>query len=90
MNKEIGEGAYVQVWVKYGLIKLISETLDLCEHVKEVDLECPIKEGRLILQKSVDIPSQVPPGKYTVEARAFTADDEPITCITGQVVFPAY
>lgn len=90
MKEEIKKGSYVQVWVKYGLIKLISQTIDLCDEVERVDLECPIKKGRLILQKSVDLPSQIPPGTYTVEARAFSDEDESITCITARVEFPRY
>lgn len=47
--------------VKYGLIKLLSTTADLCEQIKEVDLECPIKAGQMKITKEVDLPSQIPP-----------------------------
>ncbi|PKS08828.1 hypothetical protein jhhlp_003437 [Lomentospora prolificans] len=85
--KDIEEGAYVLLTVKYGLIKLISTTADLCEQIKNVDLECPIKEGELSITKSVDLPAEIPPGKYTVLADVFTKDDEPITCLQASVVF---
>jgi hypothetical protein len=55
------EGAYVKLTVKYGLIRLISTTADLCEQVKNVDLECPINKGLLVIEKSVDLPKQIPP-----------------------------
>ncbi|KAH3682902.1 hypothetical protein WICPIJ_006135 [Wickerhamomyces pijperi] len=87
LKTDIQEGAYVDVEVKYGYIKLISQTYDLCEEVGEVDLQCPLKAGEYKLTKTVEIPQQVPPGKYTVVARAYTDDDDFIACITGTVVF---
>lgn len=47
--------------VKYGLIKLLSTTADLCEQIKEVDMECPIKAGETKITKEVDLPAQIPP-----------------------------
>lgn len=87
VSKDIEKGAYVLLTVKYGLIKLISTTADLCEQITNVDLECPIKEGELSIIKSVDLPAEIPPGKYTVLADVFTRDNEPITCLQATVVF---
>ncbi|EFX03826.1 ml domain containing protein [Grosmannia clavigera kw1407] len=87
VSETITEGAYVLLQVKYGLIRLISTTADLCEQIGEVDLECPIEKGLLSITKSVDLPNEIPPGKYTVLADVFTADDKPITCLTATVVF---
>ncbi|CAN8102120.1 unnamed protein product [Discula destructiva] len=83
----IEEGAYVALQVKYGLIRLISTKADLCEQVKNVDKECPIKAGALTFEKSVDLPNEIPNGKYTVLADVYTKDDKPITCLTATVVF---
>ena len=41
-----------------------------------------------MITKEVEIPEEVPPGKYLVTARAFTKDDEYITCLTATVEFP--
>ncbi|KAI5839783.1 ML domain-containing protein [Morchella snyderi] len=87
LHKSVEKGAQVEVTVKYGLITLIKETLDLCDHVGEVDLECPLKANKMILTKVVDIPKQVPPGKYNVAANAYLEDGDPITCLVGQVIF---
>ena len=73
--------------VKYGLITIIRQTADLCDTVKNVDLECPIKKGELSLTKDVDLPKQIPPGKYTVLADVKTKDDKKITCLTATVEF---
>jgi len=61
LKDAVTKGAYVEVSVKYGLITLIRETLDLCDHVKEVELECPIDEGKQTLTKVVNIPREIPP-----------------------------
>lgn len=87
VHKRIEDGAYIKIVVKYGLIRLLSTTLDLCEHLNEVDMECPVEPGDLSLTKSVDLPSQIPPGKYNVVADVYSADDEPITCLTADVKF---
>ncbi|OBA24390.1 hypothetical protein METBIDRAFT_38216 [Metschnikowia bicuspidata var. bicuspidata NRRL YB-4993] len=89
LTEDIEEGAYVDVDVRYGFIKLIHQTFDLCEEVKNVDLECPIKKGENIISKLVEIPAEVPPGKYVVNARAYSKDDKLITCLTATVEFPA-
>ncbi|KAL7627571.1 Phosphatidylglycerol/phosphatidylinositol transfer protein [Parahypoxylon ruwenzoriense] len=83
----IKEGAYVNLVVKYGLIRLISTKADLCEQIKNVDLECPIEKGVLSITKSVEIPREVPPGTYNVFAEVFNADDKPITCLQATVKF---
>ncbi|RKU47500.1 Phosphatidylglycerol/phosphatidylinositol transfer protein [Coniochaeta pulveracea] len=85
--QDIEDGAYVNLQVKYGLIRLINTQADLCEQIKNVELECPIKKGVITVTKSVDLPKEIPPGKYTVNADVYTKDDEHITCLTAQVVF---
>jgi len=87
VKKPILEGSHIQLSVKYGYIKLINQDLDLCENVHEVGLECPIAPGDLILQKEVDLPKAIPPGKYTVQASVYNQDEDLVTCLTGEVFF---
>lgn len=89
LSEDIVDGAYVDVDVRYGFIRLIHQTYDLCEEAKNIDLECPIKKGENIISKLVEIPEEVPPGKYVVNARAYSKDDKLITCLTATVEFPA-
>lgn len=79
------DGAYVDVVVTYGFIILINKRYDLCELVPEVDLECPVQKGLLSLSKTVEIPAEVPPGEYTVQARAYNADDTLLSCLTATI-----
>ena len=90
VDQDIVDGAYVEVDVRYGFIKLIHQTYDLCEDAApKVDITCPLKKGKQVITKDVEIPQEVPPGKYIVLARAYTKNDELITCLTATIVFPA-
>lgn len=87
LSQDVVDGAYVDIDVKYGYIRLIHQTFDLCEEVTNVDLECPIKRGEQVISKLVEIPNEVPPGKYLVNARAYTKDDVLISCLSATVEF---
>jgi len=86
-TEKIEEGAYVILQVKYGLIRLVNTKADVCEQIKNVDMECPIEKGKTVIRKDVELPNEIPPGKYTVLADVYTHDDRQITCLTAQVVF---
>jgi hypothetical protein len=87
VKETILEGAYVNLEVKYGYIRLINTQADLCKEIKNVDLECPIEKGEISILKSVELPKEIPPGKYTVQADVYSKDDEHITCLTATVAF---
>ncbi|KAK9459847.1 ML domain-containing protein [Lipomyces oligophaga] len=83
----ITEGAFVEVEVRYGFIRLVKETIDLCEQLEKADHSCPLEKGTIKFSKSVELPSEIPPGKYNVVARAFKEDYTEITCLTASVEF---
>ncbi|KAK9774765.1 putative Phosphatidylglycerol/phosphatidylinositol transfer protein [Seiridium cardinale] len=83
----IEEGAYINLVVKYGLIRLINTRADFCEQTEKADLKCPIEKGILSIEKAVEIPNEVPPGKYTVHAEVVNYDKKPIACLEAQVTF---
>jgi len=87
VKETIQEGAYVNLQVKYGYIRLINTQADLCKEIKNVDLECPIEKGKISIIKEVELPKEIPPGKYTVEADVFTTDDDHVTCLKATVFF---
>lgn len=87
LSEDVEEGAYVQLQVKFGLIRIINTKADLCDNIKNVDLECPLKKGDIKLEKSVELPKEIPNGKYTVLADVYTKDDEKVTCLTAEVQF---
>ena len=63
-TEEVEEGAYINLSVKYGLIRLINQKTDLCEQMKNVDEECPLS-GEKTIKKEVDLPKEIPPVRNT-------------------------
>ena len=61
LNERVEEGAYVNVEVKWGLITLIKQTINLCDQIENVDMKCPLEKGTMSLTKQVDLPRQIPP-----------------------------
>ncbi|KAG0134426.1 putative Phosphatidylglycerol/phosphatidylinositol transfer protein [Tuber indicum] len=87
LKEMISQGAHVDVSVKYGLITLMKHSLNICDHVHELGLECPINQGKLTLTKVIDVPKFIPPGKYTLKCNVALVGDRPITCLTGTIAF---
>ncbi|GMM50670.1 sterol transporter [Starmerella bacillaris] len=82
---DVYDGAYVDVVVTYGFIILVNKRYDLCELLPEVSMECPVSKGKLSIVKTVEIPEEVPPGEYSVQAQAYTADDVLLSCLEASV-----
>lgn len=87
LSKDIKQDSKVQLQVKYGLITLIKQTADLCDQIGNVDLECPLQKGQMTLTKEVDIPKEVPKGKYTVSANVLDENGDVVTCLEAVVYF---
>ncbi|KAJ5666328.1 uncharacterized protein N7477_008776 [Penicillium maclennaniae] len=81
LNERIEQGATVSLEVKWGLITLIKQTVDLCKELENVDMECPLEKGEMSLTKQVDLPKQIPPGKYSVLADVYDKDQKQVTCL---------
>ncbi|KAF2684423.1 hypothetical protein K458DRAFT_366791, partial [Lentithecium fluviatile CBS 122367] len=86
-KERVEEGAKMHIQVKYGLITLINQERDLCETIEKADLKCPLEKGEMSLTKDVDLPNEIPPGTYTVNADVYTEDGKRITCLTAKVAF---
>lgn len=61
LAQTIEKGAKAHLSVKYGMIKILTQEVDLCEQSKDIDLSCPIKEGTLELTRTVELPREIPP-----------------------------
>ncbi|KAL1925639.1 uncharacterized protein VTP21DRAFT_522 [Calcarisporiella thermophila] len=88
LTENIKEGAYVDLVVKYGLIKLLQQQMDLCEEAEKIGYQCPLQRGELQVEHTETLPKEIPPGKYTVNIRAFTTDKRPIACVDAIATFP--
>ncbi|RDA95206.1 hypothetical protein CP533_1819 [Ophiocordyceps camponoti-saundersi (nom. inval.)] len=87
VHKDIVDGAYVRINVKWGLITLLNSKQDLCEQTSHIDLKCPIKAGDMSLEKTVQLPGAIPDGTYHVMADVYSQDDEHVTCLTASMTF---
>ena len=82
--ERIEKGATVNLEVKWGLITLIKQTVDLCDELENVDMECPLEKGEMILTKEVELPKQIPPVRFLYNrSRAKQAAN---VFITGQIL----
>ncbi|CAG8470906.1 10368_t:CDS:2 [Diversispora eburnea] len=87
LKETVDKGSYIDIVVKYGLVKLLHKRLDLCEEIQKVGKQCPLEQGDQVLQHTVELPKEIPPGKYIVDANVYTPDDRPIACLKATVVF---
>lgn len=85
-KKPIEKGAYMDVQVKLQFIKFLDTRFDLCEVLPNVNLTCPVSTGVHRIEKLVDLPSQIPMGKYTVNAKLYTNENELLTCVIGNLL----
>ena len=86
LNKEVTEGAYIMLEVSFGFIKLVKQTIGLCDQVGAVNLTCPISKGDVKILKDAEVPKEAPPGAYTIRADVYTVDNEKITCLFGEKI----
>lgn len=89
LTEDVIVGSYADVTAKLGLIKLYGKRLDLCEESSNIGKECPYKEGPQTVRHVVDIPREIPPGKYSITVRAGTNAvnpdaDKPLACMNIQ------
>ncbi|CAO3626275.1 unnamed protein product [Mucor hiemalis] len=83
LSEDVDEGTYADVVVKLGLIKLIHRRFDLCEELRndKNELQCPLKKGKVVIKQTVKLPKEIPPGKFSVQAVVYNAEDSDVTCL---------
>jgi len=88
-QEEIEEGAYADVVVKLGLIKLLHKEFDLCEEARNADtsVQCPVDKGEYVVEQTVELPKEIPKAKFTINARGYTVDDNDLFCVDLRVDF---
>ncbi|CUA69656.1 Phosphatidylglycerol/phosphatidylinositol transfer protein [Rhizoctonia solani] len=88
-SKEIQEGAYADVVVKLGLIKLLQKKFDICEEARNANatIQCPVGKGDHEVVQTVALPREIPRAKFTVDVKAYDADEEDLACVKLNVDF---
>ncbi|KAG5992914.1 hypothetical protein E4U52_002445 [Claviceps spartinae] len=93
LNRVIEKKAYMELTVHYGLIRILGMKLDFCQQLggfRKVDyFKCHYRPFGMphTITKTLTIPSDIPPGTYTVIADVYTVDHERIICLTATVKF---
>ncbi|KAG2188417.1 hypothetical protein INT44_001170 [Umbelopsis vinacea] len=59
LSERVENGSYIDLTVKFGVVKLLQKRLDLCDQAKEIDTQCPIAAGEFTFTKSVDLPNEI-------------------------------
>lgn len=72
----LAEGAYVDVQVRLGLVKLLTRRLDLCEELRRLGVKTPMPAGDFELVRKVALPREIPQAKFKISANGYTANDE--------------
>ncbi|KAF8898658.1 ML domain-containing protein [Infundibulicybe gibba] len=88
-TRTIEEGAYADVTVKLGLIKLLHKQFDVCEEARnaDADIQCPVTTGEYNVKHTVALPKEVPKAKFTVQVRGYTVADDDMLCLNLKVDF---
>ncbi|KNE54159.1 hypothetical protein AMAG_00156 [Allomyces macrogynus ATCC 38327] len=84
--KPLDQGAYVEMTVKLGIIKLLGKTYDFCDEAwLHPGLPCPIPTGHQVIRVEIDLPKEVPPSVFYIHALVYDAEDNDVACLNAKV-----
>ena len=90
LREPIEGSEMVNIQVKYGVIKIVDMTTNLCEELGKVDdvPQCPFSPGHWRFNHTEVLPSDIPPGRYTLTIEAYSKKfKKGIFCISGTFRF---
>ncbi|KAG8743090.1 Phosphatidylglycerol/phosphatidylinositol transfer protein [Ceratobasidium sp. 414] len=76
-TRRIEEGAYADVTVKLGLVKLLHKQFDVCEEARNnnITVQCPVEPGEYEVVHTVTLPKETPRAKFIIEVKGFTSEE---------------
>ncbi|TCD61313.1 ERI1 exoribonuclease member 3 [Steccherinum ochraceum] len=85
----IEDGAYAEVAVKVGRIKILQKEFNLCEEALKANasIQCPVSEGDHEITHTVALPKEIPPAPFNVHIDGYTVDDEDLLCLDLSIDF---
>lgn len=88
-QQRVEDGAYANVVVKLGLIKLLSKRFDVCEEARNANasIQCPVEQGDYTVVETVALPKEIPQAKFTVAVAGYTVDEEDLLCLDLKIDF---
>ncbi|KAG8789175.1 Phosphatidylglycerol/phosphatidylinositol transfer protein [Ceratobasidium sp. 428] len=92
VGQKIEDGAYADVTVKLGLIKLLHKQFDVCEEARNnnVTVQCPVEPGEYVVMQTVTLPKETPKAKFVIDIKGFTSEealDPDLVCLQLRVDF---
>ncbi|KAG8790361.1 Phosphatidylglycerol/phosphatidylinositol transfer protein [Ceratobasidium sp. 428] len=77
VTRRIEDGAYADVTVKLGLIKLLHKQFDICEEARNnnVTVQCPVEPDEYEVIQTVNLPKETPKAKFTIDVQAFATEE---------------
>ncbi|KAG0312597.1 Phosphatidylglycerol/phosphatidylinositol transfer protein [Linnemannia gamsii] len=87
LAEDVVQGARINLVVKVGLIKLLTKELDFCEESVKVNKPCPLEAGDQYFYHEVELPKEIPPGKYFVNIKVKNPDEKQVTCLNARANF---
>lgn len=83
--KEALAGGRFNYTVHFGIIPIVRDSLPLCEALElEPKLpQCPLRAGDWDVTHQVELPPEVPFGKYTIKAAAWDQEGRQLFCVQG-------
>ncbi|KAI0830688.1 ML domain-containing protein [Trametes gibbosa] len=80
---QVKDGAYADVTVKVGVIKLLQKEFDVCEEAEKANasIRCPVEKGHHEVTQTVALPKEIPPAQFKVNIRGYTEEDEDLLCM---------
>ncbi|PPQ64423.1 hypothetical protein CVT26_002130 [Gymnopilus dilepis] len=87
--EQIEEGAYADVTVKLGLVKLLQKRFDVCEEARAANasVQCPVEKGAYTVEQTVALPKEIPKAKFSIDVNGYTVDDDDMLCLNLKVDF---
>ncbi|KAG1864120.1 ML domain-containing protein [Suillus subalutaceus] len=88
-HERVEVGAYADVVVKLGLIRLLSKRFDVCEEARNANatIQCPVEQGDYTVVETVALPKEIPQAKFTVAVTGHTVDEEDLLCLDLRIDF---
>ncbi|CAG8589488.1 565_t:CDS:1, partial [Ambispora gerdemannii] len=84
LTEDVEEGSVVKIKVSRDTEKLYDGELDLCTEF--LDVRCPLVKGPIEIKHSFVVPTDVPAGRYFINAHLLTNDSRPIACLDVETI----
>ncbi|CAK5269060.1 unnamed protein product [Mycena citricolor] len=85
----VEEGAFADVLVKVGRIKLLNQRFDLCEEGRKANasVSCPVEPGNYVITQTVELPKETPKLRYVINVQGWTKAEKALACVDLGVYF---